>query len=145
MATDKDMYAVYGAAVHAAGRFEFSVASLTLIAQMPSKGTPRLPDQAAVEKKINWISKRTLEALRKELDHLGVLEPAVRDWLIATTNARNDLVHHFLNRHATLLATEEGRDLVTEELLTINERMQSAANRAHHIVAKLSEALNLSA
>src|ERR1022692_1920555 len=131
----RDVFAWYGAAMHAAQFFEGDLITLHLTARARNNGGGTLSDVRGWE---DLVSRHTLGRLLKEMEGLVQVSPHVRETWEKAVAARNRLAHsYFWSHFEQLSASEAHEDLVIGlqgDALLFSEAAAAARDLVEHLI-----------
>ncbi len=137
----KDVFAWYGGAAYAAQLFEQElIILLILTARLENRALP----SNTIEDLDEWLSKKTLGGLLRELKKKFTLAPDFERLLNEYLEKRNFLAHRFFVDHATDLLSRSGCERLVEELKGLSSDLREADLIAQTMSRNVRAALGIS-
>lgn len=116
MATREEVYCKFGITAEAGQLFETELGTLLLSAKGMMDGWHITPDVKAGRKLVADIDRHTLGQMLTRVKDLVTFEEGLDLSLMSALKARNRLNHGFYERHNFRIDTDEGRDLMIDDL-----------------------------
>ncbi len=126
MATRDELYAKFGITAEAAQLFETELGTLILCAQGIENNWHIKPDGEAARKALDDISRSTLGRLLGSLKIHVNLENDLADQFSSALQARNRLFHGFFEKHDFKIQSDEGRDVMVDDLELLHNEIFNA-------------------
>lgn len=126
MATREEVYGKFGITAEAGQLFETELGTLLLSAKGMADGWHITPDVKAGRKLAADIDRHTLGQMLKRVKTMVTFEEGLDLLLISALKARNRLNHGFYERHNFRIDTDEGRDLMMDDLEILHTELFDA-------------------
>jgi hypothetical protein len=129
-----DVYRKYGEVSEAAQLLETELGTILFVSGAMDKNLIKKPDQDAATALYNSINRKTLGQLLKSVKNTSESVEHLEGLLSNALKERNRLAHSFYRQHNFRRNTEEGRQLMLEDL----EQMHDVLLDAYKAVMRLS-------
>ena len=126
MATREDVYGKFGLAAEAGQLFETELGTLLLGAQGLRGGWHITPEPTAGRKLLDEIDRHTLGRLLGRVKTVVTFDESLEADFISALKARNRLNHGFFEKHNFGIQTDEGRDLMMDDIEEIHTELFNA-------------------
>ncbi len=141
MATRDELYCKFGLAAEAGQLFETELGTLLLMARGLSGRWHLAPDVEAGRKLLKEIDSHTLGRLLGRVKDMISFDDHLEAQFQAALNARNRLNHGFFEEHNFRIQTDDGRDLMVEDLETLHAELFEAWQVVSSITKVVMEVL----
>ena len=141
MATREQLYAKFGETAEAAQLFETDLGTLLLCVRGLEQGWHAEPDAEAAAKLLHDVDRSTLGQLLAKLRASFSFDEGLTDQFASALKARNQLNHGFYERHNFAIQTDEGRDVMLNDLSALHHELFNAWRMADRISTAFSAAL----
>ena len=141
MATREDVYRKFGLAAEAGQLFETELGTLLLGAQGLKGGWHITPEPIVGRKLLDEIDGHTLRRLLGRVKTTVKFEESMEADFASALKARNRLIHGFFERHNFRIQTDEGRDLMMDDLEALHTELFNAWQAVSAMTAALATVL----
>lgn len=141
MTTRDELYAKFGITAEAAQLFETELGTLLLFAHALQHGWHVKPDGASARAVLDDIERSTLGRLISTLKKHAGIDDGLAARFQSALEARNKLNHGFYERHNFRIQTDEGRQLMFDDLESLHDELFEAWQIACTMTQLANEAM----
>lgn len=142
MASRDELYAKFGITAEAAQLFETELGTLLLCAEASAQALHLVADTERATAILARVNRSTLGQLLKTVKTYVQFDDDLEGQFSSALAARNRLMHGFFERHNLKTQTDEGRDVMFDDLEALHEELFQAWQRASAMTSALSEAMS---